>query len=145
MIDLHVLHLNGNLDLLQDVLCCLDPPRERGIYWEYDEYVSFSVISFGNELGAIFSRCQVKHAFCRSALRLWAVTCERWLRSSSLQREALHQTLQEQGILSQTATLSCTYIPTDLHTAWRYVVNMQVTGEEFALEGITQIAGAFNM
>jgi len=56
----------------------------------------------------------------------------------------LHQTLQEQGILSQTATLSCTYIPTDLHTAWRYVVNMQVTGEEFALEGITQIAGAFN-
>ena len=30
----------------------------------------------------------------------------------------LDQTLQEQGILGRTSTLSCTFIPTDLYRAW---------------------------
>jgi hypothetical protein len=33
----------------------------------------------------------------------------------------LNQTLQEQGILSEAATLSCTYVPTNLYFAWCYV------------------------
>ena len=53
----------------------------------------------------------------------------------------LGQTLQEQGIL-RTSTLSCTYIPTDLYRAWCYINQFPVSEEEFAMEGVTEIAGA---
>ena len=33
----------------------------------------------------------------------------------------LHQTLQEQGIVDEDATLSCTLCPTDLYAAWCFV------------------------
>ena len=50
----------------------------------------------------------------------------------------LHQTLQEQGI-EGTTQLSCTYVPTDLSAAWSYLQGFQVSEEEFALEGVTEI------
>ena len=54
----------------------------------------------------------------------------------------LHQTLQEQGI-EGAATLSCTYVPTDLYTAWSFVRGQGPQGSHFsasdgdALEGVT--------
>ena len=57
----------------------------------------------------------------------------------------LGQTLQEQGIVGQTSTLSCTYIPTNLYDAWCYINKVPVSEEEFALEGVTQIAGGADM
>ena len=54
----------------------------------------------------------------------------------------LHKALQEQSIMGKTATLSCTYVPTDLCVAWRAVQGqgLPVSEAELALEGVTQIA-----
>jgi hypothetical protein len=54
----------------------------------------------------------------------------------------LHKALHEQGILGKAATLSCTYIPTDLHAAWCTVEGLPDSEGEIALEGLTRIAGA---
>ena len=54
----------------------------------------------------------------------------------------LSQTLQQQGISGESATLSCTYIPIDLVAAWRHVTDKPVGEGELALQGVTQIHGA---
>jgi len=36
----------------------------------------------------------------------------------------LNQTLGEQGIVGKSAMLSCTYIPTNVYTAWNYVYGL---------------------
>ena len=51
----------------------------------------------------------------------------------------LHKALQEQGIVGKAATLSCTYVPTDLYVAWCAVQGLPVSQRELALEGITRI------
>eukprot|EP00435_Cladocopium_sp_Y103_P059630 s8_g21.t1 len=49
--------------------------------------------------------------------------------------------LQHQGIdSSQEAILSCTFLPTDLYTAWRYVQGL--ASPEFPMEGVTRLEGA---
>ena len=53
----------------------------------------------------------------------------------------LHLSLKGQGILGDAATLSCTYVPTDLYAAVRYLQGFQVPERECALEGVTQMAG----
>ena len=54
----------------------------------------------------------------------------------------LDQTLGEQGIVGKPAMLSCTYIPTNLCTAWNYVCGLPTGEREFAMEGVTQLEGA---
>ena len=54
----------------------------------------------------------------------------------------LNQTLGEQGIVGKSAMLSCTYIPTNVCTAWNYVCGFPTCEREFALEGVTQLEGA---
>ena len=55
----------------------------------------------------------------------------------------LHKALQEQGIVSKTASLSCTYVPTDLYAAWSTVRSIwKSASAELALQGVTGIAGA---
>ena len=54
----------------------------------------------------------------------------------------LHKELQAQGIMGKAATLSCTYVPTDLYAAWCTVQSLPVSQKELALQGVTQIAGA---
>ena len=49
----------------------------------------------------------------------------------------LNQTLQEQGIVSETATLSCTYMPNNLYLAWCYVQGLATSEDEYELEGVT--------
>ena len=59
-------------------------------------------------------------------------------------RLELNKTLQEQGVVGEAATLSCTYVPTDLYVAWCSLHSLQEgleVPEELVLEGITQIAG----
>ena len=51
----------------------------------------------------------------------------------------LHQTLREQGIVDEDATLSCTLCPTDLYAAWCFVRGHAHPDEEFGLEGVTQM------
>ena len=53
----------------------------------------------------------------------------------------LHQTLQEQGIIGKTVTLSCTFVPTDLHAAFCYINGLQVSAGECALDGVTKLEG----
>ena len=56
----------------------------------------------------------------------------------------LDENLAEQGIVGKSATLSCTYIPTNLYTAWLYacgsVSELLKCEREFALEGVTHLA-----
>ena len=56
----------------------------------------------------------------------------------------LHQTLQEQGIVGKTATLRCTFVPTDLYAACCYTQGLPVPEGERALEGVTKIRCAAN-
>ena len=53
----------------------------------------------------------------------------------------LDQTLRQQGIDSETASLSCTKTHTDLHSALRWIEGRTVSDEEFSLQGITELAG----
>ena len=54
----------------------------------------------------------------------------------------LNQTLAEQGVVGKSAMLSCTYIPTNVYTAWRYVCGLPTSVGEVALEGVTQLEAA---
>ena len=54
----------------------------------------------------------------------------------------LNQTLAEQGIVGKSAMLSCTYISTNVYTAWCYVCGLPTSEREFALEGVTQLGAA---
>ena len=54
---------------------------------------------------------------------------------------ALEETLGEQGIVGKSAMLSCTYIPTNVYTAWCYVCGLPTAEREFALEGLTKLEG----
>ena len=54
----------------------------------------------------------------------------------------LHENLGDQGIDGKAAVLSCTYIPTDVYTAWRFVCELPNCEREFALEGVTHLEGA---
>ena len=54
----------------------------------------------------------------------------------------LHQTLQrQQGIVGQDVTLSCTFVPTNVLSAWCFVQEYYTSEQEFALEGITRLKG----
>ena len=53
----------------------------------------------------------------------------------------LDKSLHEQGIV-KAATLSCTFVPTDLYAAWRFVKGYKVPEGELEVYGITRIAGA---
>ena len=52
------------------------------------------------------------------------------------------QTLGEQGIAVKSAMLSCTYIPTNVYTAWSYVCGLPTCERDFVLEGVTRLEGA---
>ena len=54
----------------------------------------------------------------------------------------LHKELQAQGIIGKAATLSCTFVPTDLYAAWCSVQGLRVSQEELALAGVTWIQGS---
>ena len=53
----------------------------------------------------------------------------------------LWQRLEEQGIVGQPATLSCTLCPTDLYAAWSFVEGHENAEEDCALEGVTWLEG----
>ena len=53
-----------------------------------------------------------------------------------------HQSLQEQGVVGETAALSCTFAPTDFCAAWCFVSGEAISDDKFALEGLTCIDGA---
>ena len=50
----------------------------------------------------------------------------------------LDQTL-EQGIVGESAMLSCTYMPTNLYKAWRYACGPPTGERALAIEGETQL------
>ena len=54
----------------------------------------------------------------------------------------LNQTLAEQGIEGKSAVLSCTFMPTNVYTAWCYVCGLPTSEGEVALEGVTQLKAA---
>jgi len=54
----------------------------------------------------------------------------------------LNQTLGEQGMVGTSATLSCTYIQTNVYSTWCYICGLRTCEEDFVLAGITQLEGA---
>ena len=53
----------------------------------------------------------------------------------------LNESLKQQGLGSQRAQLSATYVPVNLHAAWRFAQGCSVEDEEFSLNGITEMTG----
>eukprot|EP00435_Cladocopium_sp_Y103_P046332 s2372_g13.t1 len=53
----------------------------------------------------------------------------------------LQKSLEQQGVVGKTATLSCLYVPTCLYAAWRCIQGLPDIPGEVALEGVTQIEG----
>ncbi len=51
----------------------------------------------------------------------------------------LAKSLEQQGIVRKTATLSCTYVPTDLYLAWCCVQGFPTPEAEYALEGLASL------
>ena len=52
-----------------------------------------------------------------------------------------NETLQQQGIVGE-VEVSCTFVPSDLYAAWRWVRGSASPGDCTALEGVTRLAGA---
>jgi hypothetical protein len=59
-----------------------------------------------------------------------------------LGKKVHNKELRAQGIVGKAATLSCTYVPTDLYAGWCSVHGLPVSQVELALEGLMRIAGA---
>ena len=53
----------------------------------------------------------------------------------------LNENLQQQGLGGQPAQVSATYIPVNLHAAWRFAQGYSVEDAEFSLTGITEMTG----
>ena len=51
----------------------------------------------------------------------------------------LAESLEQQGIGGKTATLFCTYMQTDLYSAWRFVKGLPTPEGEFALQGVASL------
>eukprot|EP00434_Breviolum_minutum_P016806 symbB.v1.2.014826.t1/scaffold1093.1/size138456/8 len=60
---------------------------------------------------------------------------------SHTSRLVLHESLQQQGLGGQRAQVSATYIPVNLHAAWRWAHGHKVEDKKFSLNGIAQLAG----
>eukprot|EP00434_Breviolum_minutum_P013234 symbB.v1.2.011657.t2/scaffold780.1/size163283/1 len=54
-------------------------------------------------------------------------------------RLVLHESLQQQGLGGQRAQVSATYMPVNLHAAWRFAHGHSVEDEEFSLNGVTEV------
>ena len=61
---------------------------------------------------------------------------------SHTSRLVLHESLQQQGLGGQRAQVSATYMPVNLHAAWRFAQGYSVEDAEFSLTGITEVTGA---
>ena len=60
---------------------------------------------------------------------------------SHTSRLVLHESLQQQGLGGQRAQVSATYMPVNLHVAWRFAKGYSVEDAEFSLAGITEMTG----
>ena len=85
-------------------------------------------------LGSDLRRLVSKKLSCKPGAKLVVHHVKRKLK--------LHENLGDQGIIGQTAVLSCTYVPTDVYAAWRYSCEFPNREREFALEGVTHLEGA---
>ena len=60
---------------------------------------------------------------------------------SHTSRLVLHESLQQQGLGGQWAQVSATYIPVNLHAAWRFAKGSALMDAEFSLTGIAEVTG----
>ena len=84
-------------------------------------------------LGYDLRRLVSKNLSCKAGAKLVVHSVNRKL--------TLDENLEDQGIVAKTALLSCTYIPTNVYTAWRYACELPTCEREFALEGVTHLEG----
>ena len=56
----------------------------------------------------------------------------------------LDENLEEQGMVGKSASLSCTYVPTNVYAAWQYFCGFPNDEKEFALEGVAHLEEATN-
>ena len=60
---------------------------------------------------------------------------------SHTSRLVLHQSLQQQGLEGQRAQVVATYMPVNLHAAWRFAHGYSVENAEFSSTGIVEVTG----
>ena len=63
---------------------------------------------------------------------------------SHTSRLVLNESLQQQGLGGQHAQVSATYVPVNLHAAWRFAQECSVEDAEFSWTGIAEVTGANN-
>ena len=94
--------------------------------------------------------CALKLSGCCTGLELYRMVLKQLPRKKGGQLTLQHldspliwhKSLQEQGIVGKAATLSCTYVPSDLYAAWRAIRGLPVPQGELAVGGVTRIVGA---
>ena len=103
------------------------------------------------EVLSISGECMLTLNVAASMLgrELWEMILDRIPSKPGLQlivshtsRLLLHKSLQQQGLGGQQAQVSATYIPVNLHAAWRFSQGYSVEDAEFSLTGITEMTGA---
>ena len=60
---------------------------------------------------------------------------------SHTSRLVLNKSLKQQGLGGQRAQVSATYIPINLHAAWRFARGGSIEDEELSLNGIVEVTG----
>ena len=63
---------------------------------------------------------------------------------SHTSRLVLHESLQQQGLGDQRAQVWATYMPVNLHAAWRFAAGQSVEDAEFSLNGIAEVTEVTN-
>ena len=78
--------------------------------------------------------------------KLWKMILDKVPSKTGLQlvvshtsRLVLHESLQQQGLGGQRAQVCATYMPVNLHAAWRFAKGYSVEDAEFSLTGITEL------
>ena len=125
----------------------VDPATDKGAADETDE-VELQVLCLTGEgitfsvsrsmLGSDLRRLVSEKLPCKPGAKLVVLHVNGHLK--------LDENLAQQGMVGKSATLSCTYIPTNVYAAWLYVcgdaTELLNCEREFALEGVTHLEAA---
>ena len=102
------------------------------------------------EVIGLSGECKLKLNVADSMLgcELWKMILDKVRSRPGLQlvvshtsRLVLHESLQQQGLGGQRAQVWATYMPVNLHAAWRFAQGHRVEDAEFSLAGIAEMTG----
>ena len=121
--------------------------------WSQISFASAMIVPWENielEVIALTGECMLtlNVADSMNGRELWKMILDKVPSKTGLQlvvshtsRLVLHESLQKQGLGGQRAQVWATYMPVNLHAAWRFAKGYSVEDAEFSLTGIAELAG----